>query len=1068
MQTLHAENSELLVARLPLSQSVRGFAWLVLVGVAYALLSLLTPSFPSPFGPAAPIALAAGVALAAAATWGWSTLPALALGAWGAQAFGMNRSALTTVVVVLVHASVGASLMGRSSRRRELVLDTTADILRHLLLPACVAGAGGAVAVAALTAAQGNAGYVAAARFGSDVFGMLTMAPIVLALIGLPRSSWAPRRLTLALPMAVATALLLAAFAMIARWDMQRVQDAFEREAQAVDAKVEAQLTRSLDAIDAMHGAMAVTGGNLSRRAFDTVANAWLDRTPVALAIGWNQRVPRDQAALFEQRVRQEGEVGYRIYNRDGGVSAAVLAKDRDMFVMRHLARQRVEEPRRSAALGINVLSIPEARETALRALAGDVAVASPVFRLTQQDSEGVRLVVYRPLRLADGSVAGLLYAAVFLDRLLEPVLAQIPRRLQVCIVDSDVNAKQRRLTASPGCESQAPTSEDLRYRTQIEFAGRHWELDVAQPMTDAVRAGGFWNVWLFALPGSVGAAVLGALFLVNTGRVRRVETEVERRAAELQREVAERKLAEQEVQASESERLGIFNTVTVGLVRIQIGGVIRNANPAYCELTGYTLDELRGMHIDDITPEPDRKLDEEVVKMIVRGHPDVVHFDKHYRTKRGEIVPISATVRVVRDAEGKPLYTVGAVQDLRHSLRLREAERVRDQAQTANRAKSEFVARMSHELRTPLNAILGFAQLLESRVGAGLSPAHHKWLEQIQKAGWHLLAMINDVLDLSRVEADTLKLNLQRIDLQEIVGASMAMVQDGASRRGITLSSELGTGATAVIGDPVRVQQVLVNLLSNAVKYNRDEGRIDVRSRPLAGSLVEIEVVDTGLGMDEAQLAALFQPFNRLGRERSGIEGTGIGLTIAKRLAEMMGGALRAHGVQGQGSVFALVLPGSVDAGAEAAPASAAPPAAAADYPACQVLYIEDDATNVELMRGMLGHRPQIAFAVARTGLEGIELATSQHPRLILLDVDLPDVDGLEVLRRLKSDARVSHVPVIVVSSHAMGHVVQAALARGAADFLPKPLDLAALLVAIDVQLASAPSPPEHADSLH
>jgi signal transduction histidine kinase len=235
-------------------------------------------------------------------------------------------------------------------------------------------------------------------------------------------------------------------------------------------------------------------------------------------------------------------------------------------------------------------------------------------------------------------------------------------------------------------------------------------------------------------------------------------------------------------------------------------------------------------------------------------------------------------------------------VEDITEHLRLAETERARDAAEASSRAKSEFVSRMSHELRTPLNAMLGFAQLLSMDRKPALAPQQLGWASQIQRAGWHLLEMINDTLDLARIESGAVELSVQPLELAPLVRASVALVSAAADKRGIVLAEELDPRASATMGDETRLKQVLTNLLSNAVKYNRDGGRITVESRLANERHVEIVVRDTGLGMSPTQVDSLFQPYNRLGRESSTIEGTGIGLVISRRLAELMGGDRRAR----------------------------------------------------------------------------------------------------------------------------------------------------------------------------
>jgi signal transduction histidine kinase len=279
----------------------------------------------------------------------------------------------------------------------------------------------------------------------------------------------------------------------------------------------------------------------------------------------------------------------------------------------------------------------------------------------------------------------------------------------------------------------------------------------------------------------------------------------------------------------------------------------------------------------------------------------------------------VRSRVSVLYDEQRRPWRAVAVLENTAEHVRLEEAERARESAEASNRAKSNFLSRMSHELRTPLNAMLGFAQLLELD-GERMEARHNQWIGQIRKAGWHLLEMINDVLDLSRIESGTVKLQLEPLRLEPLLAESMAMVEPQARERGVHLARVL-TGDTTlrVFGDSTRIKQILTNLLSNAIKYNRDGGDVRLGTRrvdaPDGSGVVEVEVIDTGLGMNPDQLAQLFQPFNRLGRERGSAEGTGIGLVISKLLAERLGGALTVRSSESAGSTFTLALPLAADA---------------------------------------------------------------------------------------------------------------------------------------------------------
>jgi CheY-like chemotaxis protein/two-component sensor histidine kinase len=320
---------------------------------------------------------------------------------------------------------------------------------------------------------------------------------------------------------------------------------------------------------------------------------------------------------------------------------------------------------------------------------------------------------------------------------------------------------------------------------------------------------------------------------------------------------------------------------------------------------------------------------------------------------------------------------------------------------------------------------------------------------------------MINDVLDLSRIESGTLNLQSDALDLHEAVAAALSLVEQDARRRGITITQELADSAARVTGDATRVKQILINLLSNAVKYNTEGGRIHVASRRgSAGGgggghrdCVEITITDTGLGMTPQQLSQLFQPFNRLGRERSSLEGTGIGLVISQRLAELMGGSVRARSTAGEGSSFILTLP-------RASPAESTPAGLdeiapeTGSYHQRIVHYVEDNETNVEVMRGILARRPQVQFDVSVTGLDGLAAIRARRPDLILLDMHLPDIDGMELLRHLKADPGTASIPVVVVSADALGSQIETAMAAGARQYLTKPVSVSQLLGVVDAVL--------------
>ena len=390
-----------------------------------------------------------------------------------------------------------------------------------------------------------------------------------------------------------------------------------------------------------------------------------------------------------------------------------------------------------------------------------------------------------------------------------------------------------------------------------------------------------------------------------------------------------------------------------------------------------------------------------------------------------------------------------------------------KEEAERANRAKSDFLSRMSHELRTPLNAVLGFGQLMETDPADPLSAGQRARLQELLRGGRHLLDLINEVLDLARIEAGTMQLLLVAVDLAAVADACLRLVQPTAALHGIELLPLPAAPPCRVQADATRLKQVLLNLLSNAIKYNRAGGSVQLAWR-VDPAGVSIEVRDSGPGLSDAQQDLLFQAFERLQAQDSQIEGAGIGLALSKWLVELMGGEIGVRSVPGQGSTFWLRLASSPagppdskpDPGPEARPQPAAsPPARAAvltdpiTAPARSrsVLYIEDNIVNQLLMEGMLSHRPGVRLRVCGLPEAGLAMALQSAPDLILLDIQLPGIDGFEVFRRLQAQAATRHIPVLAVSANAMPSDLEDARRAGFTDYLTKPLDLKMLMAAVD-----------------
>jgi signal transduction histidine kinase/ActR/RegA family two-component response regulator len=384
--------------------------------------------------------------------------------------------------------------------------------------------------------------------------------------------------------------------------------------------------------------------------------------------------------------------------------------------------------------------------------------------------------------------------------------------------------------------------------------------------------------------------------------------------------------------------------------------------------------------------------------------------------------------------------------------------------AEHANRAKSEFISSMSHELRTPLNAILGFGQLLAAD-SDGLTPAKRsEFTRHILRAGNHLLNLINEILDLAKIESANMMLSMEPVSLQHMLAECQAMIEPAASQRNIRmLFSECGR--LSVLADRTRLKQVLLNLLSNAIKYNRDDGTVVVDCVASAPGRVRLSVRDTGNGLRPDQIDALFQPFNRLGQETGGVEGTGIGLVVTKRLVELMKGHISVTSTTGIGSVFSIDLQE-----AEPMPETAAPITVPGVLPssggstapthAPLLLYVEDNPANQRLVEEIVSNRGDLRQLSAPDAQLGIELARAHMPQVILMDINLPGLSGRDAQAILRNDPKTAHIPVIAITANAMPRDLAQGLAEGFFRYVTKPIDVQKLNAAIDEALAHAAKP--------
>jgi len=530
-----------------------------------------------------------------------------------------------------------------------------------------------------------------------------------------------------------------------------------------------------------------------------------------------------------------------------------------------------------------------------------------------------------------------------------------------------------------------------------------------------------------------------------------------------------------------------IFNSANFSSIATDANGVIQIFNVGAERMLGFTAIEV----LNKITPadisdpqevvERARVLSLELETVITPGFEALVFkasrgiediYELTYIRKDGSRLPAVVSVTALRDAQdaiiGYLLIGTDNTGRKRVEDERREIEKLLQQknieleaaitvADKANRAKSDFLSSMSHELRTPLNAILGFAQLIEAAVPPP-SLSQKRSVDQILKAGWYLLELINEILDLAMIESDRATLFQEPVSLHAVLLECQGMVETQANRRGIGMSFPSIDAHCFVFADRIRIKQVLVNLLSNAIKYNRIDGSLSVESALCPPHSIRIGVRDTGDGLTPEQQERLFEPFNRLGREGGTEEGTGIGLVVTKRLVELMGGRIGVDSAVGVGSVFWFeleltdaALPDAVDA-AHAALAPATNPIA----PLVRtLLYVEDNPANLDLVKQLIARRADLNLLTATNGPAGIELARTVLPKVILMDINLPGMSGIDAMQILRAEPLTAHIPIIAVSAIASKIDVENGIKAGFFSFVTKPIRVSGFMKSLDEALA-------------
>ncbi|MGZ8294745.1 MAG: PAS domain-containing hybrid sensor histidine kinase/response regulator [Telluria sp.] len=528
----------------------------------------------------------------------------------------------------------------------------------------------------------------------------------------------------------------------------------------------------------------------------------------------------------------------------------------------------------------------------------------------------------------------------------------------------------------------------------------------------------------------------------------------------------AEQALLDQRLRDQQFYTRSLIESNIDPLITTDLRGIISDVNHQMEMLTGRTRDELIGAPFKNCFTEPSRA--DEAISRVLR-ESKVRNYELTALARDGKETVVSYNATTFHDRDRRVQGVFAAARDVTERKQFEHAlqetnvalQTAREAAEKANRAKSEFLSSMSHELRTPLNAVLGFAQLMASEVPPP-APHQQRSIDQILKGGWYLLRLINEILDLAMIESGKVTMSQESMSMSEVLQDCKGMIEPQATKRGIALTFPKFDDMIYVHADRTRVKQVMINLLSNAIKYNGSGGSVIVQCVVSGKDRIRISVKDTGIGLSPEQLDQLFQPFNRLGQQDSGEEGTGIGLVVTKQLVELMGGLIGVESAVGVGTVFwvelaaasapMLALDDIDEVSLERRPVVARE---LSDRPT--LLYVEDNPANLALVEQLIARRGDLKLITAIDGPLGIELARTCLPDAILMDINLPGISGYAVLKILQQDPLTCNIPVLALSANAVPRDIEKGLEAGFFRYLTKPIRVREFMDALDLALAHA-----------
>ena len=1030
------------------------------VALAYAVVGAAGLTLAIPPGYASPVFPAAGLALAAVLRFGGRALPGLVLGsallnlshAW----YGGTLTPATAWVAMVIaggstaQAWAGATLVQRWKGSAWRTLEREQDVIGFFLVGGGLAPLiAASVAVPALLAARVIGPADALFTWGNwyigDALGVMVFAPLTLCTIEAPGGLWREGRRRIVPPMLVTLGLVVLAFLATSRWEKQERDGRLEDDAQIIAKGISDRLIAHREILSSLgHFAEAAPGFTFAQ--FEQFTRITLRDNSDIFALSFNDLLRDAERIRFEAAMSRLSPLGpYRITERNAERKLVPAGPRSEYVAVRYIVPLAGNQP----AVGYDIASEPIRREAIQRSLGtGRMAVTAPIL-LVQERQQRVGLLELLPVERAPGDreagsnrPGGFAVAVLKVDEMIDiATRGRVPAGLVFRLTDSGAPEERGLLYRSdsrvtgPG---PVPHGEAEEWSARLLMGDRAWTLSVHR--TPAYAAWHRpWRAWAVGVLGLLFATLLQVLLLGMTGR-----SAVIARTNEALKS-SEARLAE----AQRMAHIGVWGLDLRNghLTQSDEAYRIMGVEPGSSRPTGEAL--LTAVHAED----------REAVDAAYQASfaDDAPHeMDHRLQLPDGRVRWVKARWRNELAADGTPVRVTATIQDLTEQILAREARTLgeaKEAAEAANQAKSVFLSSMSHEIRTPMNAILGFSQLLLG--DPGLRRRQREQVQAIQRGGEHLMHLIDDVLEMSKIEAGRVTVHLAETDLHALASDLEAMFRLRAEEKGLTLAFERSDGLPQhVVTDETKLRQILINLTGNAVKFSA-KGGVTVRLRTEPGDGDErrlmVDVEDTGPGISDADLPRLFQRFEQARSAHQASGGTGLGLAISRAFAQLMGGKITVRSRVGEGSVFGLtipVVPVNAPAG-EARPGPRRIVGLAPGETRRRILVADDLAENREILLQML-QRVGFEVRTANDGTQTLELFRSWHPDLVLMDLRMPGVDGIEAIRAIRKDETAGRIPIVAVTASAFEETRQEVTEAGGDAFVSKPFRESELLQTI------------------